>query len=220
MSLFNDFYNKNFNDETKKLSFDYLVTNTLGQPKFGREKLVELTGMDFESTFNKTLIPSMIYTFKYETKAKDEIGKAKFIDYVPVILCVTNQDGYVTGINFNFLPNDIRANFLDIIFEAYKDFYTNKLSDAVSNGTAVLNEEFASFLINEETRTAFLKLMEGKLGYPISTAWRKYSLSNIKNPRLIEFDMWKYIPCLVFNDAVRGAGLIEIQKEIVSQINN
>jgi hypothetical protein len=28
--------------------------------------------------------------------------------------------------------------------------------------------------------------------------------------------MWKYIPLLVSNDSVRGAGLVEIQKEIIA----
>lgn len=213
--MFVEFFNKNFKD-TKDLAFDYLVTNTLGSPKFGQDKLVELPGMDFESTFNKHMLPSMIYTFKYETKSKETIGKAKFIDYVPVMLCVTNEDKFVTGINFNFLPNNVRAEFLDIIYNAYKDFYVNKLSDAVEKNNAILNEEFANFLIKEDTRQSLFKLLESKLKYPILSAYRKYDKSKIKNQRLIEFDMWKYIPSLVFVDAVRGAGLVEIQQEIIT----
>ena len=213
--MFVEFFNNNFKD-TKDLAFDYLVTNTLGSPKFGQEKLVELPGIDFESTFNKHMLPSMIYTFKYETKSKDSIGKANFIDYVPVILCVTNEDKFITGINFNFLPNDVRAEFLDLIYNAYKEFYSETLSDAVKKNKAVLNEEFASFLIKEDTRQSFFKLMESKLKYPITTAYRKYDKTKIKNPRMIEFDMWKYIPSLVFVDAVRGAGLVEIQQEIIA----
>lgn len=214
--MFTEFFKDNFNDNTRKDSFDYLVTNTLGKPKFGQEKMMEISAMDFESTFNKNILPSMIYTFKYETKAKETIGKTQFIDYVPIILCVTNEDKYITGINFNFLPNNVRAAFLDIIYNAYEDFYVNKLSDAIGKGSAVLNEEFASFLIKEDTRTAFFKLMESKLNYPINSAWRKYDKTKIKNPRLIEFDMWKYIPCLVFKDAIRGAGLVEVQQEIIA----
>lgn len=214
--MFSEFFKNNFNDNTKANAFDYLVTNTLGKPKFGQDKLVELPGMDFESTFNKHMLPSMIYTFKYETKSKDTIGKVNFIDYVPVILCVTNEDKYITGINFNFLPNDVRAEFLDIIYNAYQEFYVNKLSSAVEKGIAILNEEFANFLIKEDTRQSFFKLMESKLKYPISSAYRKYNKTKIKNQRLIEFDMWKYIPCLVFVDAVRGAGLVEIQQEIIA----
>ena len=208
--MFVEFFKDNFKD-TKEYAFEYLVTNTLGSPKFGQEKLVELPGMDFESTFNKHMLPSMIYTFKYETKSKDVIGKANFIDYVPVILCVTNEDKYITGINFNFLPNNVRAEFLDIIYNAYKEFYVDKLSSAVEKGTAILNEEFAKFLIKEDTRQSF-----SKLKYPISSAYRKYDKTKIKNPRLIEFDMWKFIPSLVFVDAVRGAGLVEIQQEIIA----
>ena len=106
--------------------------------------------------------------------------------------------------------------FKDELFDAYKDFYTNMLSDAVTNGTSTFNKEFASFLIDEKTRQAFFKLMESKIGYPISAAYRKYNKEYIKNPRLVEFDVWKYIPCLVFKDAVRGVNLVDFQREIIT----
>jgi hypothetical protein len=43
-----------------------------------------------------------------------------------------------------------------------------------------------------------------------------YDKSKIRNPRMIEFDVWKYIPCLVFKDAIRGANLVDIQREIIA----
>ena len=91
-----------------------------------------------------------------------------------------------------------------------------KLSKAVKDNTPIVNEEFASFLINEHTRTEFLKIVSEKLKYNINKTYRKYDKTKIKNARLIEFDMWKYIPMLVFEDAVRGADLVSIQKAIIN----
>ena len=214
--MFKEFYSEYFNKNGAGIALKYLLDNTIGKPKYGVDKLVELTAMDFESSFNKEMIPSMIYTFTYESKNIEKIGKAEFTDFIPVILCATNEGGYVTGINFNFLPNDVRAEMLDIIYKAYEAFYTKELSDAVKKGEAIVNEELAGFLINETTRTEFFKILSDKLDYPITSAWRKYDKTKIKNQRLIEFDMWKYIPLLVSNDSVRGAGLVEIQKEIIA----
>lgn len=213
--MFKEHFDKHFG-ETQDLAMKVLVDYTLGSPRYGADKAVELTAMDFEKDFISDFVPSMIYTFMYDKGDENIIGKAVFFDRVPLLLCCTNKDGYITGINFNFIPNDIRALFLDEIYKAYKDFYENALADAAESGTSTFNSELASFLIDDSTRKAFFNLMDAKLGYPISTAYRKYDKSKIKNPRMIEFDVWKYIPSLVFKDAVRGANLVDIQREIIA----
>ena len=214
--MFTEFFKSSFNDANKDMAFTNLVTNTLAKPKYNDDKLTEITGMNFESKFNKDFIPSMIYTFQYETKKKDKINKVSFIDYVPLVLCFTSDTKYITGLNFNLIPNSTRAELLDMIYNAYKNFYVDKLSKAVKDNTPIVNEEFASFLINEHTRTEFLKIVSEKLKYNINKTYRKYDKTKIKNARLIEFDMWKYIPMLVFDDAVRGAVLVSIQKAIIN----
>lgn len=213
--MFKEFFKDDF-EHSSKIANKVLVDYTLGTPKYGADKTVEMTAMDFEKDLMSDFLPSMIYTFMYDSKIKETINGIEFIDRVPLLLCCTNVSGYISGINFNFLPNDIRASLLDEIYYAYEDFYTNKLSDAVTNGTSIFNKEFASFLIDEKTRQAFFKLMESKIDYPISTAYRKYNKECIKKPRLVEFDIWKYIPCLVFKDAVRGINLVDFQREIIT----
>ena len=213
--MFKEFFKDDF-EHSSKIATKVLVDYTLGTPKYGEDKAIEMTAMDFEKDLMSEFLPSMIYTFMYDSKIKETINGIEFIDRVPLLLCCTNVGGYISGINFNFLPNDIRASLLDEIYYAYKDFYTNTLSDAVTNGTSTFNKEFASFLIDEKTRQAFFKLMESKIDYPISSAYRKYNKEYIKNPRLVEFDVWKYIPCLVFKDAVRGINLVDFQREIIS----
>lgn len=214
--MFKELFKDEFNAKSSKQAYEYLITNTLDKKLKSPDKLVEITGMDFESTYNKDMLPSMIYTFKYKAKNENTIGKVKFSDAIPLILCFTNENGYVTGINFNYIPNSTRADLLDIIYKAYKDFYENKLSDALKKGVAIVNNEFASFLIKEETRNKFLNLLTKKLSFDVSKTYRKYEKSKIKDARLIEFDMWKYIPFLTFKDAIRGASLSDLQKQIIS----
>lgn len=214
--MFKELFKKSFNDSTAKQAYEYLVTNTLDKDLKSPDKLVEITAMDFESTYNKDMLPSMIYTFKYKADNNNTIGKVKFSDVIPLILCFTNENGYVTGINFNYIPNSTRADLLDIIYTAYKDFYEDKLSDALKKGTPIINKELASFLIKEETRNKFLDLLSKKLSFDVSKTYRKYDKSKIKHARLIEFDMWKYIPFLTFKDAIRGASLSDLQKQIIS----
>lgn len=218
--MFTEFFKSSFSKDNKELAFTNLVTNTLSKPKYNNDKLTELTGMNFEAVFNKDFIPSMIYTFCYETKSSDKIKNVSFIDYVPLIMCFTCDTNYITGINFNLIPNSTRAELLDVIYDAYKNFYDEKLSKALIDGTPILNEELASFLINEQTRNKFLKILSSKLKYNINKTYRKYDKSKIKNIRLIEFDMWKYIPVLVFNDAIRGASLSAVQKAIINDTTN
>ena len=200
---------------TQSLVQMLLVDNIRGQ-----DKLQEITAMDMESTFNKTVYPSMMYTFLYDSPDVEQINNRTFKDHIPVILCMSFDGNYITGLNFNLIPNDIRADILDIIYNAFTSFYKDKLSNAVTSGTAVLNEQFASILINERSRTDFLHILNAKLGMDVSNAYRTYSIKYIKNIRLIEYDNWKYIPFLSFTDSVRGAGLASLQKEMVDKHRN
>ena len=214
--MFKEIFKKSFNANTSKDAYTYLVTNALVDKLHSTDKLVEITGMDFESTYNKDILPSMIYTFKYKADNTNTIGKVEFSDIVPLILCFTNENGYITGLNFNYMPNSTRADLLDIIYTAYKEFYENKLSDAVKKGIAIINNEFANFLIHDETREKFLDILTDKLSFNVRQTYRKYKKSKIQDARLIEFDMWKYIPLLTFKDSIRGASLSDLQKQIIS----
>ena len=197
---------------TKSLVQMLLVDNTRGANKSN-----ELTGMNMESTFNYTLLPSMIYTFLYNSPDSEHINETNFKDHIPVILCTSFDGKYVTGINFNLIPNDIRANLLDIIYNAFKNFYTNDVEKAVAKNKATINEKFANLLVNEKTRADFLKILNDKLGINVSNAYRVYDVKYIKNVRLIEYDNWKYVPFLSFKDSVRGAGLATLQRKMVDR---
>lgn len=194
-----------------------LVQLLLVDNKRGKEKTNELTGMNMESTFNYTVLPSMIYTFLYDSPDAEKIDDSNFKDHLPVILCTSFDGKYVTGLNFNLIPNDIRANILDIIYNGFTDFYEDTVNDAVSKNKAVLNEKFASLLINEKSRADFIKILNDKLGISVSNAYRVYDIKYIRNLRLIEYDNWKYVPFLSFKDSVRGAGLATLQRKMVDK---
>lgn len=213
--MFQEIYDSYDKGVYGKLAMEYLVEDTLVKPVRGKSK--QFTAMDMESKFSGVVYPSMIYTFMYDTDTKERTGSLDFIDYVPCMMCMTNDATSITGLNFNLLPINVRISVLDFIYNSYKGFYTKTLSDAVVSGTAVLNEKLASFLVRDDTRNALLKYLDDMTGVKVSGAYRMYKKEHIKNIRLIEYDAWKYIPFLLFKDAVRGAGLASVQASIVNK---
>lgn len=194
-----------------------LVRLLLVNNKRGTGKTNELTGMDMESTFNYTVLPSMIYTFLYDSPNAEKIDETNFKDHLPVILCTSFDGKYITGLNFNLIPNDVRANILDIIYNAFQNFYDDVVNDAVLKNKAVLNEKFAALLVNDKNRSEFMKILDTKLGISVSSAYRVYDIKYIRNLRLIEYDNWKYVPFLSFKDSVRGAGLAALQRKMIDR---
>ena len=67
----------------------------------------------------------------------------------------------------------------------------------------------------EKGVSAFIKAIENETGLNVSGAVRTYNIKNIKKPRMIEYDAWKYVPALSFKDAIRGAGLAELQADMI-----
>ena len=70
-------------------------------------------------------------------------------------------------------------------------------------------------LMNEESRKKLLQVFDSLTGIKVSNAYRKYKKTAIENIRLIEYDVWDYIPSLVFTDSIRGASLAAVQKSII-----
>lgn len=215
--MFTEIYKDSKLQSMAEQATENLVQLLLVDNKRGSGKTNELTGMNMESTFNYTVLPSMIYTFLYDSPDAEKMDETNFKDHLPVILCTSFDGRYVTGLNFNLIPNDIRANILDIIYNAFSNFYEDSLNDAVSKNKAVLNEKFAVLLMNDRQRADFMKILDAKLGMNISNAYRVYDVKYIRNIRLIEYDNWKYVPFLSFKDSVRGAGLATLQRKMIDR---
>lgn len=214
--MFAELYNSVSKPEYEKMAFEYLVKDKLDAVFSYSNNSKQLTAMNMESSLKSSFIPSMIYTFSYETDMQEKIAKYSFYDIVPVILCTFNDGETIAGLNFNFIPTDIRAVILDIIYNTFKSFYDDELDNAVQKRNAIINTSFAQYLIPDKG-ISFFNLLSTKIGIDITKAYRTYKKSDIKNTRLIEFDEWKYIPFLVFEDAVRGASLAAIQKSLIDE---
>lgn len=210
MSFLED-YTKNKGGKYEEISFNYLINDLLRDNLFGNDKQREISGLNMESDSPTNFVPSMFYVFAYFNADKSSMGDVEFYDMVPLIFCTSFDAKTVTGINFNYVPNDVRAAFLDIITESYPSFYGKEMYD---DGFKV-NEKLGGRLVDRKTLSFILNLMKERLGVDLNLCIRTYSRKNILKSRMIEMDMWKYIPYLSFKDAVRGVNLAKVQLGLV-----
>lgn len=214
---FVDFYKENKgNDDIISMAKKVLIEDTLSKPLIGSEKLFDLESSDMESKVTEPFVSSLFYTFKYAAET-DIIAGMSAVDYIPIVLCFKKSSKYMEGINFNLLPNDMRAVMLDAINSAFDDYYTSRGLDSAQAGELSINETFASILVSDSGKMQFMKYFENKCGVPVTKAYRKYNLSHISSMRLIEYGNYKYIPLLYFDDAIRGNSLSKIQDAVISR---
>lgn len=202
-------------DAVSKSAFDYLITDLLQKKLVGNDKIRTLTGVDMERGSPTNFVPSMIYVMMYHNNKSDGIVQGKnFYDVVPLILCLSCDLKYVTGINFNFVPNEIRAKILDLISS---DGIVDNIVNSDSNDFKI-NQKLGTRLMSGNV-TELISYLKETTGVDISMCIRKYDRKNIINSRLIEYDMWMYIPFLNFNDAVRGVNLVNVQVDMIKSSN-
>lgn len=213
---FAEFYRTANRKQYEQDAIEYLVTDTLQKRLTGPYKSKQLTAMDMESYAPAQFVPSMFYTFMYNSPNNDSVNNIQFKDRVPLIFCMANDGKYITGLNFNLIPCDARAALLDKIILTNPYFYENDIIDAIPNHKFVINDYLAKTLINPSYREAILIGFDTYTGLKISNCCRMYKIEYILNPRLIEYDMWKYIPFLTFKDAVRGMPLAKLQQDLVN----
>lgn len=191
----------------------YLVDYNHISKKFGDEKLETGFNLKMESNQPTFFIPTMMYTFMYASPDKQNVNGVQFIDNIPLIMVLDFSDSTVLGLNFNFIPNVYRAAVLDIIDETNRNFYTAILGD----DTFKLNDAFVNAVSTERNRKAFVELINTRLNVNISSAYRLYKIKYCQNIRMIEYDMWKYIPFLSFGDTVREAKIEELQRNVLQK---
>ena len=214
MSKYLETYMKSNKGQMEKEAFDFLVTDLLAKNLRGNDKQRTLTAHNMEDMLKNQFVPSMLYLIMYAKSDKPEtIGHIDFYDFCPLIFCTGVNDKFITGINFNFIPNDIRARVMDLITESQQKFYDEMETTNIKDVRA--NTPLGSLLISENGVSAFLSFMKAKTGVDLSKCVRTYNRSNIVNVRLIEYDEWGYIPYLSFKDSVRGANLANIQRDVI-----
>ncbi len=204
-------YLKNKSGKQEALAFDYLINDLLRDNLTGNDKQKNIGGLNMEKDAPTSFVPSMFYIFVYFNGEKSVLGNAEFYDMVPLIFCTSFSAESITGINFNYVPNDVRAAFLDILSGSYPSFYGHDMYD---DGFRV-NEKLSGKLVDATTLTSVLNLMKTRLGVDLNKCIRTYNRKNVLKARMIEMDMWQYIPYLSFKDAVRGINLAKVQMSLV-----
>ena len=200
--------------QMEKEAFDFLITDLLSRNLRGVDKQRTLTSHNMEDALKNQLVPSMFYLLMYAKSDKpDVIGKNEFYDVCPLIMCLNVDDKFVTGLNFNFMPNDVRARIIDLIVESNQKFYQEMESNNINS--IKTNNPLGSMLISDKGVSSFLLFVKSKTGLDVSICLRTYDRKNIVNVRLIEYDEWNYIPYLSFKDSIRGSNLANIQRDVI-----
>jgi hypothetical protein len=221
MAFIFDYYKENkAKASVIKEAEQYLLKDTLSTPLMGEKKIKELDGMDMESKLVGRIIPSMIYTFIYDTtKEKQVEGDIVFGDNFPIVLCCNIKNTtrvindkkvngiVITGINLNFLPNEQRAVVLDSIYKTFLSFYENVYKDVFSNKESI-NKALSTFVADKN----FVKNIQTISKIDVSKCVRSYDISFAKNIRLIEYNLWKYIPLYDAKRTVTGISIQNLQK--------
>ena len=202
-------------DQMEKEAFDFLITDLLSRNLRGADKQRTLTAHNMEDMLKNQLVPSMFYLLMYAKSDKPEvIGKNEFYDVCPLIMCLNVNNKFVTGLNFNFLPNDVRARIMDLIVESNQKFY-QEIETSNINSIKV-NNALGSMFMSDKGVSSFLLFVKSKTGLDVSKCVRTYDRKNIMNVRLIEYDEWHYIPYLSFKDSIRGSSLANVQRDIIT----
>lgn len=211
-----EFYKDNISNHIiYEKAIDYLLNDMLIKKIYGNDKIKDLYGMDQESLMINEFYPSCIYTFLYTLPDKQHVDHVYYTDYIPLILCFGIGSKFIHGLNFNIIPNVYRAAILNIIQNTDINFYKYDVSYYVENNLVGINKQFASILINENSRLKFIDLISNKLNINLKLAYRKYNKEYIKNARLIEYSSWKYIPFFDSELSFKNTNLKLLQNKII-----
>ena len=218
-----DFYKfGNGKPELQRNAFNYLAKDLLDKNLTGENKIMELDGMDMESKLGGSFFPGMIYSFKYKSDKKFDIEYSNlFNDIFPILLCsgisaksfvVNNEiktNIFLQGYNLNYLTNKERCIFLDFIQTQYKSFYEEQVYIATAMNSCIVNSELTKLIMDNNS---FANIIKASTGIKINNYFRLYNLLLIDNARLIEYNLWKYIPLLDVKRTVNGMSINDIRK--------
>lgn len=214
--MFVQFYKDNkSNGSVADAAKQKLVTDLLSDKKYGTAKLTDIDDLDMESHMTNIFIPGLFCTFIYKAD-NDSVSGVQFGDYMPIVLCCKKFGKFVEGINFNMIPAEHRAVILEVLDKGFSNFLTKTGPENAASGKVSVPEQMGAMLLDEKRRVEFLKLLESRLGCSVAKAYRKYNISHIDTPRLIEYSSLKYIPLLSFEGSVRDANILKVQEATVS----
>jgi hypothetical protein len=228
MSHILDFYNdNNGNSLVVKNANEYLINDLLSLNLSGEDKIKDIDGMDMESDLSGQIIPGMIYTFIYKSSKRiEDDADINFGDKFPMLLCtnikILNKDINgkkstqlnIQGINLNFLDDKQRLILLEFIVRCYQKFYEDDVFNSVEKNSSIINSDFGNKLSDPN----FLKMLLEKTSINLSHCFRSYNIVNCKNIRLIEYNLWKYIPFCSAKRIINNLSIEQIER-LQSYIN-
>ena len=193
----------------RQIAYDTLFTKYIIEDLRGEEKLWEWESTDQEGLMKRMNggypIPGFIYTFIYPPTNIAEIevkgGVKKYVDYVPLVFCLSIDKEGFNGINLNMLPNLERVKFLNTYYINYKSFFKD-IEILTQNEILALNMGFISAATSGDGQRA-VKLMSRIAGANFAYGFRKYKMAKIKILRMVEYCEWDYIPFYDPRDAFK-----------------
>jgi len=208
-----DGFNKSNASAEQQAAFKYIITDLLRDNKRGSDKSQTIGASNMEDTYPASFVPSLFYVFLYIGGQENKMGTKTFYDMVPVILCTGFDGSKVTGINFNFIPNNVRAGFMDLLTNGFKKYYEEDIFEE----SPKVDETLGFLLSNPKELSTLMAMAKDALHFDFSACVRSYDIKNIYRPRMIENDMLDAIVNLSFSDAVRGINLAKLQMQLISE---
>ena len=195
-----------------------IIRSLMVQQKRQSEKLEGLDSYDSESLFNGKIYRGNIYTFLYnaknQTKYTYKDQSVLFTDTMPVVLIIGETLSTIKGINLNFCNKALKTLILNIITNLDEEFYFDGGAQKLAyNKQLVISQKVYKFLSSDDAEQKIITELERAFkGIDYKSIFRNYSVSNIKNIRLIEPWQWKYLPFMNYNSFDKGDTLKAIQK--------
>ena len=191
-------------DNIKDIAYQTLFTKYIIEDLRDEEKMWEIDSTNQEGIMRRKNggfpLPGFIYTFLYPpTKVGDGVVEIldgssikKYIDYVPLVFCLSIEKDSFKGINLNTLPHLERLRFLETYYVGYRKFFKD-IEKLTENDKLALNKSFISMATSGNT-LKILDTMNKFAQANFSYGFRTYKMSKIKILRMVEYCEWNYIP--------------------------
>ena len=199
----------------KDTAYEKLFKNYIDLKLEGPDKLIEIDSTDQESLIkslnNGLPVPGMIYTFIYPPNKDDHVkvieqGKEKeYVDFIPLIFCVTTRPDSFDGINLNTLPNMERLKFLNQYYGLFQEFFKDA-ERKTQNDILAINIKYIELAMSGQGSRLikdFSLIQRANFAY----GYRRYLKQRVKNFRMVEFCEWQYIPWYNPKDAFKMMNL-------------
>jgi hypothetical protein len=195
MTEFFDRYDKNPNKAAlRTTAYEYFDAKYIKAP-FQNYWIIEQTER-FKARALRFFMPGRVYTYEYDPAGVDILN---FYDRRPMVYIIgeyiskSSGKHIVQGVNLNFLPESVKAKFIDTAFRIFGDAYKN--ADEMSDEDRLTSMMQINQLV---TNWYFMSLnfdKNAKIG--LSFAVRNYEVKRIMNPVLIEVEDFEMIPFFV-----------------------